>query len=301
MTDIEPEAITDEQVSEFFDSGGVLPESKKEAAPEDKPVDEKAEASPAEEPKEEKKVNYGALHEERMRRKEAAERAKEAAERAKKAEEEAAELRKQLERFANSNDNSSEDDDPLTAVARRQEMVERVLAAQAQQAIRQSEEAKYWQRINASEAAFRQDQPDFDDAVKFLAETRKAELMAIGWDEAGAQKILGDEIRWIADKAYADEVNPAERFYTLATHRGYKKAEAAPVVQPAPQDDKATAKLDTIARGIQTNKNLPPASKSVKTDLTAEAVADMNIDALSNLYGQTDFDKAWNKLFGNAS
>lgn len=298
MTDIEPEAITDDQVKEFFDNGGVLPEGKKEAEPEEKPGEEKAEAAtaeePKEEPKEEKKVNYGALHEERMRRKEAAERAK-------KAEEEAAELRKQLQQFANNNDNSADDDDPLTTVAKRQEMVERVLAAQAQQAIKQAEELKYWQRVNESEAAFRQDQPDFDDAVKFLAETRKAELMAIGWDEAGAQKILGDEIRWIADKAYADEVNPAERFYVLATHRGYKKAEAALVVQPAPQDDKATAKLDTIARGIQTNKNLPPASKSVKTDLTAEAVADMNIDALSNLYGQTDFDKAWNKLFGNAS
>lgn len=292
MSELEPETLTDEQVNSFFESGGEIEQPKE--APQEEVVEESAEEAPEEpasesneepeeKPKEEKKVNYGALHEERQRRKEAAERAK-------AAEERAAELERQLQQFMQRQ--PTEDEDPLETVAKRQEMVERVLAAQAQQAIKQAEDAKYWQRINESEAAFRQDKPDFDDAVKFLADTRKAELQAIGWSEQDAQKILGDEIRWIADKAYQDEVNPAERFYILAEKRGYKKAGEQP---PANNN---SAKLDTIARGMQTNKSLPPASKSVKTDLTAEALADMNVDALTNLHGATEFDRAWAKLFG---
>lgn len=286
--ELTPETITDAQVDDFFSNGGEFKEPQADAGvkpdAEVKPV-EKEVAQP-EKPKEENKVNYGALHEERMRRKEASERAK-------RAEERAAELERQLQRFMQPRQEENLDDDPVETLKQRQDRIEKFLAAQANQSIEQSNDAKYWNKVKESELAYKRDVPDFDDAVKFLADSRLDELKDLGWSDAEAQKVLKDEIKWIADKAYADEVNPAERFYNLAKRRGYNSQ-----AKGEPKDISADEKLDNIKRGMETNKQLPPSSKSVRQDLTAEALADMNIDALGNLYGESEFDKAWKKLFG---
>lgn len=289
-------AVTDAQVNTFFESEGKTLDSQPEI---EQNTEEKA--TKAQEPKKdsqpegekkddksENKVNYGALHEERMRRKEAAERAK-------KAEERAAALEEQLKRYAQPQE-PSYDDDPVETMRRKQEMIEKVLIAQANQTMKQKQDQEYWGRVAESEAAFKRDKPDFDDAAKFLAESRLKELTQhIGFSEQEAQKILADEVKWISDKAYADEVNPAERFYNLALARGFTPAQAQQAVE---QNNAISEKLDRIEKGMKTNRSLPPASKSLNSDLTAEALADMNVDALSNLRGDTDFDKAWKKLFG---
>ncbi len=299
MTEISSEAITvtDAQVDSFFESGGKELDSQPET--ESKPV--KSETNPVKtdiseeksqpevavkDDKTENKVNYGALHEERMRRKEASERAK-------KAEERATALEEQLKRYAQPKQDDL-DDDPIEAVRRENRQIKEVLIAQANKALADNENQTYWGKVAASEIAFKQDKPDFDDAAKFLAETRIEELKDLGWSESEAQKVLSDEIKWISDKAYADEVNPAERFYNLAMRRGFKAAsQEQPIV-----DNSVNEKLDRIEKGMKTNRALPPASKSVKQDLTAEDLADMNVDALSNLRGETEFDKIWKKVFG---
>lgn len=291
MTELTPETITDEQVNNFFENEGKIAEIQPQVdetpeKPDTKPEEKQPEVAKEEE-KEEKKVNYGALHEERMRRKEAAERAK-------KAEERAAELERQLQQYAQRNQEPEYNDDPIEAMRREQDQIKQVLLAQANQAIKQTEEEKYWSRVAESEKAFKQDVPDFDDAIKYLSTSRTEELMDLGFSQQEAAKVLSDEIRWIADKAYADEVNPAERFYNLAKRRGWN---AKPAEHKA-EEATAQKKLENIERGMKSNKQLPPASKSVNQDLTADALADMNIDALSNLRGDTEFDKAWKKIFG---
>jgi len=275
--------VTDAQVDDFFNNDGNFSEPEVVKAPEKTEEPKKEPDVDKDEPKEEKKVNLGALHEERTRRKAESERAK-------KAEERAAELERQLQQY--SQPRQENDDDPIETMKQRQERVERFLAAQANQAIQQTENQKYWAKVKDSELAYKQEHPDFDDAIKFLGESRKDELKDLGFSDVEASKVLADEIKWIADKAYADEVNPAERFHKLALKRGYaaKKEE--------PKDTSADDKLESIKRGMETNRQLPPASKSVRQDLTAEALGDMPIDALSNLHGPTDFDKAWAKLFG---
>lgn len=291
---ITPDTVTDAQIDKFFESGGSFEDSQPETA--SKPVNEATNGEPEkndsqpevakEEPKEEKKVNLGALHEERARRK-AEREAREAAER------ERDELRQQLQKFAQKQEPSF-DDDPVEALRRENAQIKQVIIAQANKALTDNENAKYWERVRESENAFKQDKPDFDDAIKFLASTRMEELKDLGWDDQAASKVLADEIRWISDKAYADEVNPAERFYNLAMRRGFKPPE-----QKKELVSEVNEKLDRIEKGIKTNRQLPPASKSLNQDLTAEALADMNVDALSNLTGNTEFDKAWNKLFGS--
>lgn len=278
-TVISPETVTDAQVDEFFKNEGAFkeePQEEKAAEP------EKAEEKEEEKPKEEKKVNLGALHEERARRK-AEKEAREAAER------ERDELKAMLAQYKRPQE---VDDDPLEAVNRKTQLIEQVLVAQAQTALQQKQEAEYWSRVRESEQAFKQDVPDFDDAIKFLADSRLEELKDLGWSDQEAHKVLQDEIKWISDKAYNDEVNPAERFYALAKRRGFSKAS-----EPA-KPNEGDAKIESIKKGQELNKNLPLGSKTSKQDLTAEALADMPVDALSSLHGQTDFDKAWKKLFG---
>jgi hypothetical protein len=281
-----PETVTDEIVDKFFESGGEI--AKEEEAAAEAPEAKKAEEPVAEteEPKEEKKVNLGALHEERARRKAEQERAK-------KAEERAAELEAQLKQYAQQQQQPDFEEDPVEALRQKSAKMEQFLIAQANHALQQNEEAAWRNRIAESEAAFKQDKPYFDDAIRHLADSRIEELKDLGWNEEEAVKVLRDEIRWIADKAYADEVNPAERFLALAKRRGFVVPDAE-----APKKSDADTKLATIKKGMETNKTLPPASKSVKQDLTAEDLAAMKVDATSNLFGQTEFDKAWAKLFG---
>ncbi len=292
MTETNAEAVTvtDAQVTEFFDNDGVMPkEEAKPAVEEAKKEAPIPEGEKKPEDKSDNKVNYGALHEERARRKEAAERAK-------KAEERAEQLERQLQQYSQPKQDNL-DDDPIESVRRENQQIKQFLTAQANKALQDNENKTYWGKVAESEIAFKQDKPDFDDAVKFLATSRIEELKDLGWNDQEAAKVLGDEIKWISDKAYADEVNPAERFYNLAMRRGFKAKE--PEVAEAPVVDTAiNEKLDRIEKGMKTNRALPPASKSVKQDLTAESLADMNVDALSNLRGETDFDKAWKKLFG---
>jgi hypothetical protein len=276
MTDETVNEVSDEQVNEFFDNGGEF----KEDAPviEEKAEEVKTEEAPKEE---EKKVNYGALHEERMKRKELQARLEELEKRLKESPQPQPQQQPEI----------TYDDDPIEVLRRENEQVKQVLNAQYQSELTKRQEAAYWQRVTESENAFKQDAPDFDDAVKFLADNRLEELRDIGWSEQEAAKILRDEVKWIADKAYQDEVNPAERFYNLAKRRGYAAQ------QPVVNDNKAAEKkLESIQKGITTNKQLPPASKSVKQDLTAEQLADMVVGINSG----SDFDSAWNKLFGNA-
>lgn len=288
MSDLTPETVTDAQVDEFFKNEGSFEDKQSEVVetPSDKAEPEEKDKQPeiVKEP-EEKKVNLGALHEERSRRKAEAERAA-------KAEQRAIELERQLQQYTKPQEPNI-DDDPVEAMKRKTAQMEQILIAQAKQAKAAQENNEYWGRVKESELAYKQEHPDFDDAVKFLADTRLEELQDLGWSKEEAAQVLADEVKWISDKAYADEVNPAERFHNLAKRRGWKAKEE-------PKDTTADDKLANIQKGMEKNRALPPASKSVKQDLTAEALADMNVDALSGLRAQTDFDKAWAKLFGNA-
>lgn len=294
MTDEATESVTvtDAQVDHFFDNGGVFEEAPEKV--EKAEVKEAPTEAPTQEPekddKSENKVNYGALHEERQRRKAEAERAK-------KAEERAEELERRIKQYEQPKQPDI-NDDPLEALRKETEQLKSFLTVQAKAALADKETTDYWSRVAESEKAFKQDKPEFDDAMNFLAKTRLEELADLGWNETEARKVLSDEIKWISDKAYEDEVNPAERFWNLANRRGFKAENPTEEKAETPKENSADLKLKSIEKGQQANRALPPASKSVKQDLTAEALADMKVDALSNLQGDTDFDKAWNKLFG---
>lgn len=253
-------SITDEQVENFFETGEI------EKAPEEV-------TEVKEEPKEEKKVNYGALHEERERRKALQKEVESYKSRTEKME------RAFQEIVQRNRPEPTYEEDPVEALRLENQQIKQFLNAQAQQSIAQVNDSQYWTKFQESENAFKQDAPDYDVAVKFLTNTRLEELKDLGFSDAEAKKVIGDEIRWIADKAYNDEVNPAERFYNLAKRRGYKQ-EVSPV----------ETKLKTIQKGMQVNRSLPNGSKSTSNDLTLEALSAMDGE---------EFDQAWEKLMSN--
>lgn len=277
-TAVTVETIDDAKVEEFFGNEGKFDDGK-----EPEKVELEKQTEEVKEQKEEKKVNLGALHEERQRRKE-----EQAARKA--SDERAADLERRLAQYEKQKDVIDEDDDPVESLKRKQEQIENVLLAQFESRKKQQQDSEYWKKVTDSEKAFKEDVPDFDDAISFLANTRKEELKDLGFNEQEANQTLSDEIRWIANKAYADEVNPAERFYNLAKRRGFKTE----TKEEVKEDNAILEKLNNIEKGIKTNKQLPPASKSVKQDLTPEALADMNIDVLGN----PDFGSAWEKIMG---
>lgn len=293
--EITAETVTDKEIDQFFDNGGkfktekkVKKEAKKvEEAPEEEKAEEAVE-EPAEEkkadPKEDKKVNYGALHEERQRRKAEAARAA-------KAETELAEFKAKYQQ-PQQEQSQYQPQNPLEVIALRQQQIDQYLTQQEQQRQAQVQDAEFRQKYSQSAEAFKQDAPDFGEAYNFLVNSRLQELSAIGYTPEQAQQVLVDDERGIVNLAYQNEVNPAERIYNLAKMRGYAAKQTE-----VPQDNtEIEAKLDTIIKGQMANKNLPPASRSVNKDLTAAQLADMNVSVM----GDSDFDSAWNKLFGRA-
>jgi hypothetical protein len=278
-TVISPESVTDEMVDQFFSNDGDLPEKIEEVKSEAPIVDKE----PVEEaPKEEKKVNLGALHEERAKRKaEAAAR--------QQAERERDELRARVEEYTRSQQPSFEED-PIESLRAEHNQVKQILITQARQALAEKENSEYWGKIGELESEFKESKPDFDAAIKNLAESRLEELQDIGWDAAAAQKILSDEIKWISDKALDDGVNPAERLYKLAMRRNRPAVNEAPAVNLQQAN-----KLQNIKKGMETNKSLPPGSKSSNQDFTLEDLAAMTISA-NDPKSLAEYDRIWAKL-----
>lgn len=279
--------VNEEQFDKFFETGGELPAE--EVTQEEAPAvenDSQPEEPQAVEVKDkiDKVVPYGALHEERERRKELQRTVQEEQARVRKLEEA---FQKVLER-QNSNPAPvpNYEDDPTEALRVKTEQLERTLqnhnqtlTQQQQQVENQRQYSEFVDRYAASAQAYKAENPEFAPAYNHLMQTRLDELMAMGYNQAEAVNIRTQDEIAIAAKAYADGVNPGERIYALAKMRGYST--------PQPQAAPATQKLDQLERGLNASKSLSDASGKASTELTLEALASMQDD---------EFDKAWEKV-----
>src|SRR6185436_279155 len=81
--------------------------------------------------------------------------------------------------------------------------------------------------------------PDFNEAVKFLQDRHRAELVAAGHTPAEIQQIMTVRAQAVAIKALQAGKSPAERVYEIAKVHGYKR--------PAPAVPKET-EAEKIAR-----------------------------------------------------
>jgi hypothetical protein len=292
--DVSADNISDAQVDKFFESGGELEATETTQAEDTQQVDTKEDVTAEQQAKPDKTVPYGAMHEERERRKELARENQELRERTTKLE---TTFQKLMERVQQPQEQApSYDEDPLGALKYENDKIKQHLQYQNQIEQERQQKQQFNQQeqqfVNAYRQAagqFAKQNTDFADAYKHLVQSRYEEHLAAGYDDNTANRLIEEDEKAIAAKAFQDGVNPAERIYKLAQIRGYQKS--TPATQQ--QAEKNVEKLEKLEKGMNASKSLSNVSgKTAKTEVTLAQVADMNDDEMSEFLN----DKNWKKL-----
>lgn len=140
------------------------------------------------------------------------------------------------------------------------------------------------------EGEFSKKTPDYQDAATYVRSVRDQELQAMGYADPGVrQQIIQGDALQIAAQALQNNMNAAEVVYNIAKARGYT-AKAPPAAAPAGD----IKKLETVANG---QKQASPLSEA-----NGSAAPPMSVDALLKM-SDADFEKAtkgdnWRKLMG---
>lgn len=222
--------------------------------------------------KEHTKVSHAALHEERERRKELQAQLRERDERQAKMEERLSQLMAAL----NAPGSEAAEEDPIAKLNRLDKTVNEIHSTSERQRKQGEEESRFVQRYTESARAFAQDAPDFMEAYNYLMNDRLKELQALGLTGDDAQAELVANERYIVEKAYAAERNPAEAIYELAKHRGYgRKAEG--------QDSEK--KIERFDKGASASKSLGSGGKPPQA-LSLDNLADMSDEEFSRVWSQ---------------
>lgn len=262
VTDID---VTDEQADKYIESRGELdleakPEEKTEEAPE---LKEEPKPETKAEEKQTKFVPLEALHEERMRRKELKER-----------------LDKQEQRFQELLQKMApkEEEKPpvfeneVDELKYHQQQIHRSVEEQNRFIQQQRQAAEQQARIHSVVEVYKtkateyaKSNPAFNDAYKFLLESRKNEYEAAGYSPQQVAQFLQEDELGIVNKALQDEADPADRVYKIAVARGF---------QPAKKPPEKT--LENIDKGLKASKSLSNVSGTSPKGLTLEALAEMS-------------------------
>jgi uncharacterized protein YoaH (UPF0181 family) len=137
-------------------------------------------------------------------------------------------------------------------------------------------------RIAEAENDYRESVPDYFDAVNHLRQNRVEELMLAGLSDQEAVQAVAQDLVFLAQNAMERGRDPAEVAYNLAKKRGWGANQA---------QEKAQAKIDTIARGQKAAQSLSASGGRGNNDLDVADVA--------NLSGAA-FDDAFEKLKARA-
>lgn len=165
------------------------------------------------------------------------------------------------------------DEDPIghfkAVVARQSRQIEDMAKFRQQQEevgrnFQAQQEIQSW--ANQQLAAFVAETPDYLKAENHALTIRKAELAALGFDEAQAAQAIRQDLAQIVMAAKQRGVNPAKLIYDIAKARGYS---ATPPATSVPQNGVDTERLDTVARGQRLGASVdqagggspPPAAK----------------------------------------
>jgi hypothetical protein len=169
--------------------------------------------------------------------------------------------------------------DPVGHILARQAQAEAVLreivtavAGREQQTQVQGQANAMMQRAAALERQFASENPDYNQALTHLMDSRRADLAEAGWtDPAEVDTMLAAEARGLAARALQLGRNPAEMAYNMAKKRGFAPpsgngAAAAPAAN-------AEQQLRNIARGQQQAPNLRGSSSP---PLTAQKLLELS-------------------------
>src|SRR5215813_9712887 len=105
---------------------------------------------------------------------------------------------------------------------------------------------------NEGEVEFKKATPDYDQALAHLRQARKAELAAWGMNEAQANFQLNNEELQLIARAAQLRRNPAEMAYTLAKQRGFAATPGTATNAPTT----IAQQLDVIEQGQQAARSM---------------------------------------------
>lgn len=278
--------LTDQQIDNYFDSRGEenieveQKEEKKEvqSIEEKLPIEEKKEEKIEEEKIDDRKVPYGALHEERSKRKEL-QRKVETMEEA---------FKKVIEKVSGQEKPEiSYEEDPLAYLKDKTEQQDAFIKEQEKGKKELEEYRNLSNKYESHRDDFAKNNPDFQAAFNHLAHSRIDEYLALGYSAEQARIGFNVEQKAIIEKAFSDEANPAERFYNLAKLRGYQK----PLPKLLENNGQSnTDKLDMLKKGIKAASSIDNISGGKPSDTNG-----LNLAKVADIIAQGGdaFDKLW--------
>jgi len=143
------------------------------------------------------------------------------------------------------------------------------------------------------ENEFKSKTPDYDEASKFLIQSRNEELAELGYEPDQVKQMIDVERLTIAAQAKAQGKNPAELVYNIAKRRGF--------TAKAPDGEKAATegappvtseqKIDAAKKGAEYATSLSNGRGNLPPGLTVQRLLEMS---------EADFDRAMQTPEGRA-
>jgi hypothetical protein len=138
--------------------------------------------------------------------------------------------------------------------------------------------------LTTSEAEYRTQKPDYDEAVNHVINARAQELQLYGLNPVQIQQALQQEVLDVTRAAIQQGKSPAEVAYQLAALRGYRPKEGGEQQGGQPPNP-AAATLAAITAARQGSRSLGHAAGvAPPKDLNAQTIAAMNDDEFAALY-----------------
>ena len=199
------------------------------------------------------------------------------------------------------------EEDPLTHMQERLKQVDQVAQNQQMmmmQQARNNQIQQIKQSMEFSEANFRKEHPDYDQAVSHITNIKMQELAELGMtDPIQARQILAQNAIGLWQQSAAIGKNPPEVVYALAQKYGYRTA--APAV---PQSTTSTAPVEQIQQKMETQQQADlkaiaagqqAATKTLSGSGKTTNDTEISIQAMLDA-DPAEFDKMWKEKFKNA-
>jgi hypothetical protein len=184
----------------------------------------------------------------------------------------------------------------------KQQATEAQIEAYKQQELQRRQQAQHFEGLTGAlrhhEARAREQAPDYDDAMKYFADVRAADLRAQGiTDPQRINQIITNQDLQHIDYALRNRADPAALAYQRAMALGYKKASPAAEQPRAPDGKFASADLDRVAAGQAASKTLAGGgAREGGVVIDAKALAAMSEPEFEEF--RTKNPKAYARMFG---
>ena len=159
------------------------------------------------------------------------------------------------------------DDDPMTYLRQKADAFDQFQQRQAEAQQAAQARQMFIGDLAAHERPFREQYPDYEQAVAFAKQSRIQELQMFGASPQEAAVTVQREAEMLAANVMGRGGNPAEVFYNYAKARGYQARAADPVPDPTPAPSKQEIRDQT--RSLGSAAGAPPRGKATVAQLKA--------------------------------